>query len=142
MNISPIKTEADYDHSLAEINALFGATPDTPEGDRLEVLMALVEAYERKHYPIELPDPIAAIEYHLDSRGLPEEVLDELLGGRSHVVAVLERREPLTIEMIRNLYQGLGIPVEILMQAMIQDWDKPFSATPAGDYEYVTSMRR
>ena len=127
MNINPIKTEADYDQTLAEIYALFESAPDTPEGDRLEILITLVEAYEKKHYPIGLPDPIAAIEYYLDSRGLPEDVLDELLGGRSHAIAVMARREPLTMDMIRRLYQKLRIPVEILMQSMIQEWDKSVS---------------
>lgn len=138
MNINPIKTEADYDQALAEVYALFESEPDTPEGDRLEILITLVEAYEKIHYPIGLPDPIAAVEHYLDSRGLQEEVLDELLGGRSHVKAVMERREPLTIDMICSLYQKLGIPVDILMQSMIQDWDKPVSDTPIGEYEYTT----
>ena len=141
MDIYPIKTEEDYDRALEEIYALFEAHPDTPEGDRLDVLMTLVEAYERKHHPVGLPEPIAAIEHYLDSRGLQEEVLDELLGGRSHVKAVMERREPLTIDMIRRLYQGLKIPVDILMQSMIQEWDKPVSHIPVGEYEYAEPAR-
>lgn len=141
MNINPIKSEADYDQTLAEIYALFESAPDTPEGDRLEILITLVEAYEKIHYPIGLPDPIAAIEYHLDSRGLKEEVLDELLGGRSHAAAVMAGREPLTIDMIRRLYQNFGIPVDILMQSMIQEWDKPVSDTPVSGYEYAEPTR-
>ena len=142
MNINPIKTEADYKESLVEIKDLFEAAPDTPEGDRLEVLMALVEAYERQHYPFELPEPIAAIEYYMDCKGLSEADLEPYIGSRSQVCAVLQRREPLTIDMIRRLYQGLQIPVDVLMQSMIQEWDKPASDAPVGEYEYATPARQ
>ena len=116
MEIKPIKNEADYQASLKEIEQLFDAVPDTPEGDRLEVLSTLVEAYEEKHYSIPMPDPIEAILYHMESRGLSRRDLELLIGSRARVSEVLNRRRPLTMDMIRNLHKGLGIPAEILIQ--------------------------
>jgi HTH-type transcriptional regulator/antitoxin HigA len=116
MEIRPIKTEADYAAALEEIESLFDARPDTPEGDRLEVLVTLVEAYEEKHYPIPLPDPIEAIQYHLESRGLTRRDLEPYIGGRGRVSEILNRKRPLSIEMIRRLHTGLGIPAEVLIQ--------------------------
>jgi HTH-type transcriptional regulator/antitoxin HigA len=116
MEIKPIKNEADYQASLKEIEQLFDAVPDTPEGDRLEVLSTLVEAYEEKHYSIPMPDPIEAILYHMESRGLSRRDLEPLIGSRARVSEVLNRRRPLTMDMIRNLHKGLGIPAEILIQ--------------------------
>jgi len=116
MYIRPIKTEADYQAVLEEIERLFDAAPDTPEGDRLEVLTTLVEAYEEKHYPVLLPDPIEAIEYFVESRGLSRRDLEPYIGGRGRVSEVLNRKRPLTIEMIRRLHAGLGIPAEVLIQ--------------------------
>ncbi|HZO87717.1 MAG TPA: helix-turn-helix domain-containing protein [Chthonomonadaceae bacterium] len=116
MSLRPIKTEAEYEQVLKEIEALFEAQPDTPEGDRLEVLTTLVEAYERKHYPVLPPDPIEALLYHLESRGLTRRDLEPYLGSRARVAEVLNRRRALTIEMIRRLHNGLGIPAEVLIQ--------------------------
>jgi HTH-type transcriptional regulator/antitoxin HigA len=116
MDIRPIKTEADYQAALEEIEHLFDAALDTPEGDRLEVLTTLVEAYEGKHYPIPLPDPIEAIKYYMESRGLSRRDLEPYIGSRSRVSEVLNRRRPLSIEMIRRLYAGLGISAEVLIQ--------------------------
>ena len=116
MDIKPIKTEADYQAALEEIEGLFDAAPDTPEGDRLEVLVTLVEAYEEKHYSIPKPDPIEAILYHMESRGLTRRDLQPLIGSRARVSEVLNRKRPLTMEMIRNLHKGLGIPAEVLIQ--------------------------
>ncbi len=112
----PIKTDADYRDALTEVERLYGAAPDTPAGDRLEVLVTLIQAYETKHYQIPLPDPIAAIEYHLESRGLTRRDLEPYIGSRGRVSEVLRRRRPLTVEMIRRLHTGLGIPAEILIQ--------------------------
>lgn len=112
----PIRTEADYDQALAEIEALFEAQPETPEGDRLELLTALVEIYERKHHPILPPDPIEALLYHVESRGLTRRDLEPYLGSRARVAEVLNRRRALTIEMIRRLHQGLGLPAEVLIR--------------------------
>lgn len=116
MEIRPIKTEADYQAALEEIECLFDAAPNTPESNRLEVFTTLVEAYEAKHYPIPLPDPIEAIQYHLESRGLSRRDLEPYIGSRGRVSEVLNRRRPLSIEMIRQLYAGLGIPAEVLIQ--------------------------
>lgn len=116
MDIKPIKTETDYQSALKEIEKLFDAAPDTPEGDRLDVLVTLVEAYEEKHYSIPKPDPIEAILYHMESRGLTRRDLQPYIGSRARVSEVLNRKRPLTMEMIRNLHKGLGIPAEVLIQ--------------------------
>jgi HTH-type transcriptional regulator/antitoxin HigA len=116
MEISPIKNEVDYQAALKEIEILFDAATDTPEGDRLEVLTTLVEAYEERHYTIPAPDPIEAIFYHMESRGLTRRDLEPYIGTRARVSEVLNRKRPLTMEMIRNLHKGLGIPAEILIQ--------------------------
>ena len=87
-----------------------------PEADRLDVLTTLIEAYERKHHPISPPDPIEALLYHLESRGLTRRDLEPYLGGRTRVAEVLDRRRGLTIEMIRRLHEGLGLPAEILIR--------------------------
>ena len=116
MEIRPIKNEVDYQAALKEIEILFDAAPDTPEGDRLEVLTTLVEAYEERHYSIPAPDPIEAILYHMESRGLKRRDLEPYIGTRARVSEVLNRKRPLTMEMIRNLHKGLGIPAEVLIQ--------------------------
>lgn len=123
MNIKPIKTETDYQAALEEIEKLFEAAPDTPEGDQLEVLVTLVEAYEEKHYSIPKPDPIEAILYHMESRGLTRRDLQPYIGSRARVSEVLNRKRSLTMEMIRNLHKGLGIPAEILIQPYHTDKD-------------------
>ncbi|MBI5655827.1 MAG: transcriptional regulator [Geobacter sp.] len=116
MEIKPIKNEVDYQEALHEIELLFDAAPDTPEGDRLEVLATLVEAYEEKHYIIPMPDPVEAILYHIESRGLTRRDLEPYIGSRARVSEVLNRKRPLTMEMIRNIHKGLGIPAEVLIQ--------------------------
>src|SRR5439155_14037017 len=100
--IKPIKTEADYDAALAEIATLMDAEPGTPEGDRLDVLVTLVEAYEAKHWRIDPPDPIAAIKLRMEQRGLTRHDLEKILGSKSRVSEVLNRKRPLTLEMIRR----------------------------------------
>lgn len=116
MEIKPIKTEADYETALEEIDHLFGAEPGTPEGDRLEVLTTLVEAYEETHYPIPLPDPIEAIRYYMESRSLSRRDLESYLGSRARVSEILNRKRPLSLQMIRKLHNGLGIPAEVLIK--------------------------
>lgn len=116
MEIKPIKNDADYQAALEEIERLFDAAPDTPEGDKLEVLTTLVEAYEERHYSIPLPDPVEAILYHMESRGLSRRDIETYIGSRARVSEVLNRKRPLTMEMIRNLNKGLGIPAEVLIQ--------------------------
>jgi HTH-type transcriptional regulator/antitoxin HigA len=117
MEIQPIKTEADYQAALAEVERLFDATPGTSEGDRLDILATLVEAYEEQHYSLPPPDPIEAIEYYMDSRGLSRRDLEPYLGSRARVAEVLNRRRPLSLDMIRRLHAGLGIPADILIQS-------------------------
>ena len=116
MRIKPLKTEADYKEALKEIERIFDAAPGTREGDRLDVLTTLVEAYEEKHFHIPLPDPIEAILYYIESRGLTRRDLERYIGSRARVSEVLNRKRPLTMEMIRNLHKGLGIPAEVLIQ--------------------------
>jgi HTH-type transcriptional regulator / antitoxin HigA len=116
MDIRPIRTEAEYEAALAEIERLFDAALDTPEGDRLEVLARLVEVYEEQHDSIPAPDPIEAIKYHMESRGLCRRDLEPYLGSRARVAEVLNRQRPLSLEMIRRLHTGLGIAAEILIQ--------------------------
>ena len=116
MEIKPIKTEADYQTAMKEIERLFNAESDTPEGDRLEVLTTLVEAYEEKHYAIPLPDPVEAIQYYMESRGLTRRDLESYIGSRGQVSEIMNRKRSLSIKMIRRLHAGLGIPAEVLIQ--------------------------
>ena len=115
MDIKPIRTQRDYKLALAEVERLFDAKPGTPDGDRLDVLATLVEAYEQQHHPILPPDPVEAILYFMESRGLSRKDIEPFFGSRAKVSEVLNRRRPLSIEMIRRLHEGLGIPAEILI---------------------------
>jgi len=116
LELRPIKTETDYCAALNEIEKLFDAEPDTPEFDNLAVLTMLVEAYEQRHYPIEPPEPIEAILYYLESRGLSAHDLEPIIGNQREVTDILNRQEALTLEMIRRLHSSLGIPAEVLIQ--------------------------
>jgi HTH-type transcriptional regulator/antitoxin HigA len=116
MEIRPIKTEADYQAALAEIERLFDAAPNTPAGDRLDVLATLVEAYEAQHYSLPAPDPSAAILSHMESRARSRRDLEPYLGSRARVAEVLNRKRSLSLDMIRRLHAGLGIAAEILIQ--------------------------
>ncbi len=116
MDITPIKTDADYRAALAEIDVLMNAAPDTPDGDRLDVVATLVEAYEARHFPIAAPDPIAAIKFRMDQMGLTRKDLEPLLGTRGRVSEVLSGRRRLSLAMIRRLNAGLNIPAEVLIQ--------------------------
>ncbi len=116
MDIRPIKTEADYQAALAEIEQLFDAEPGTPQGDKLDVLTTLVEHYEQLHDAIPFPDPIEAIMYHMESRGLTRHDLEPYIGSRARVAEVLNRKRPLSIDMIRRIRAGLGISADVLIQ--------------------------
>ena len=116
MDIKPIKTESDYETALAEIERLMEAEPNTPEGDKLDVLTTLVETYEEKHYPINPPDPIEAIIHEMESQGLTRKDLERYLGTRARVSEILSRKRSLSLQMIRNLQEGLGISAEILIK--------------------------
>jgi HTH-type transcriptional regulator/antitoxin HigA len=117
MDIKPIKTKADYRAALKDIEGLMAARANTPEGERLDVLVTLVEAYERKHYPMELPDPIEAIKFRMESLGLKPKDLQPMIGGLNRVYEVLAYTRPLTLPMIRRLHEGLGIPAECLIKS-------------------------
>ena len=116
MQIRPIKTKADHRAALKEIERLMDAKPGTPAGDRLEVLTTLVDRYESEHEPVEPPDPIEALLYHMESRGLTRRDLEPYLGSRARVAEVLNRRRSLTIDMIRKLHEGLGISADVLIR--------------------------
>ncbi|WP_207459326.1 transcriptional regulator [Azospirillum sp. SYSU D00513] len=116
MQVSPIKTDADLASALSEIERFWDAEPDTDEGDRLDVLVTLVEAYERWHHPIPPADPIAAVEFMMEQRGLTRADLEPIIGSGGRVSEVLNRRGALTLPMIRRLSEELRIPAEILIQ--------------------------
>lgn len=116
MHIKPIKTDSDYRATLKEIDALMMAFPDTPEGERLDVLVTLVEAWERHHYPMALPDPVEAIRFEMERKGLTAKDLEPLIGRSNRVYEILARKRPLTLRMIWNLHSGLGIPAESLIR--------------------------
>lgn len=120
MKIKPIKTEADYQVALQEIDRLFDAACDTPEEELLEVLTILVEAYEAEHYPILPPDPIEAILHVMDAYQLEPGDLEPYIGNQEQVLEVLNRKRPLTLPMIRKLHNELGIPAEILIQSPLK----------------------
>lgn len=116
MDIKPIRNEADYEAALREIERLWGAKEGTPQGDRLDVLTTLVEAYEREHFPIDAPDPIEAIRFRLEQQGLDQRALVGVIGGRSRVYEVMHRKRALSLEMIRRLNKRFGIPAEVLIR--------------------------
>lgn len=116
MTIKPIHTEADYQAALAEIETLWDAPDGSPEADQLEVLSMLLEAYEKTAYPIQAPDPIDFLNYVMETRGLNRKDLEAYLGPRGRVSDILNRVRPLTLEMIRRLASGLGLPASVLIQ--------------------------
>lgn len=116
MEIRPLKTEADYEAAMTEIERLFDAAPNTPEGDRLDVLTTLVGVYEERNYPIPEPDPIEAIKYYMESRGLSQRDVAPYFGDTQRATEVLKRNRKLSISMIRRLNKGLGISADILIQ--------------------------
>lgn len=115
MEIKPIKTESDYLNALNEIEKIIDAKKDTPEGDKLDILVTLVEAYEENNYPILPPDPVEAIMHQMESQGLSRKDLEPLIGSRARVSEILNRKRSLTLNMIRKLQKGLGISAEILV---------------------------
>ena len=116
MDIRPIKTETDYEVALHEIERLMDAELDTPEGDRLDILVTLVEAYEAKHYPMTGPDPIAAILHRMEALSMTRKDLEPLLGTRRCVSEVLARKRPLSLPMIRKIAKTMRIPADVLIQ--------------------------
>ncbi len=116
MDIKPIKTNTDYRAALAEIETLMTAKLDTPEGERLDILVTLVEAYERRHFPLELPDPVEAIRFEMERKGLTPKDLEPMIGRSNRVYEILNRKRPLTLKMIWRLHRDLGIPAESLIR--------------------------
>jgi HTH-type transcriptional regulator/antitoxin HigA len=116
MEIKPIRNEVDYKAALIEIENLLESQPGTPEGDRLDVLVTLVEAYEAKHYPIPEPDdPVQVLEYYMESRGLTRSDLIKYMGSKERISEVFNRKRGLSLRMIQLLHTGLGIPADLLI---------------------------
>jgi HTH-type transcriptional regulator / antitoxin HigA len=116
MDIKPIKTDTDYRAALAEIETLMTASVDTPEGERLDILVTLVEAYEQRHFPLDLPDPVEAIRFEMEMKGLTPKDLEPMIGRSNRVYEILNRKRPLTLKMIWRLHRDLGIPAESLIR--------------------------
>lgn len=116
MNIKPIKTETEYDEALNRLDAIFDASPDTEEGNEAEILSLLIEDYEERHYPIEAPDPIEAIRIRMEEMNLNQKDLVGVIGGKSRVSEVLNRKRKLTVEMVRELEKALNISASVLIK--------------------------
>ena len=119
--IKPIRTEADYEAALTEVERLWGAKAGTPKGDRLDVLATLIEVYEERRYPIDPPDPIEAIKFRMEQQGLTRRDLEAMIGTRTRIAEVLTRKRALSIAMIRRLHEKLGIPAEVLIRPSRKD---------------------
>ena len=115
-NLKPIKTRADYEAAVAEMKRVWGAKSGTPDGDRLDILATLVDTYEAQHFPMDPPDPIEAIKFRMEQQGLTRKDLEGILGTRTRVAEVLNRRRGLSINMIRRLHEKLGISAEVLIR--------------------------
>jgi HTH-type transcriptional regulator/antitoxin HigA len=114
--VKPIRTKKDYERALAEVERLWGAKIGTPDGDRLDVLATLIDAYEAAHYPMDPPDPVEAIKFRVEQQGLTRKDLEPLIGTRTRVAEVLNRKRNLSIGMIRRLHAQLGISAEVLIR--------------------------
>lgn len=123
VDLKPIRSEADYDDALAQVENLWGAKAGTPEGDRLDILATLIDAYEAKTYPMDPPDPVEAIRFRMAQQGLTRKDLEPMIGPRNRVADVLNRKRSLSIDMIRKLHARLGISAEVLI--------RPSSGKPA-----------
>ncbi len=111
-----LKTENDYNQALSRIDEIFDAEPNTPEADELDLLVALVELYEKEHYPIEIPDPVSAIKFRMEQEGLTNSDMEKYLGSKSKVSEIFSHKRGLSLTMIRKLVEGLHIPAEILIK--------------------------
>lgn len=114
--LKPIRSDADYERALDEVERLWGAKSGTPEGDRLDVLATLMDAYEARHYPMDPPDPIEAIRFRMEQQGLTRKDLEPMIGTRTRVAEVLNRKRGLSISMIRRLHERLGISADVLIR--------------------------
>ena len=115
-NVKPIRSEADYDAALEDVEALWGAASGTPRGDQLDVLATLIDAYEAKHYPMDPPDPVEAIKFRMEQQGMTRKDLEPIIGTRTRIAEVLGRKRSLSIGMIRRLHDQMGISAEVLIQ--------------------------
>ncbi|SET62898.1 HTH-type transcriptional regulator / antitoxin HigA [Nitrosomonas marina] len=122
MEIKPIKTDADYRAALQEVESLMSAEPNTPEGEKLDILVTLIEAYEHKHFPLDLPDPVEAIKFEMEQKGLTVKDLEPMIGKSNRVYEVLNRKRTLTLKMIRKLHQELDIPAESLIKESVKTY--------------------
>jgi HTH-type transcriptional regulator/antitoxin HigA len=116
MDIRPIRNDADYRAALNEVEQLMFAQPDTPDGEKLDVMVTLIEAYEAKHFPMDLPDPVEAINYEMERKGLTVKDLEPMIGKSNRVYEILNHKRSLTLKMIWRLHEGLGIPAESLIK--------------------------
>jgi HTH-type transcriptional regulator/antitoxin HigA len=130
MEIKPIRTKADYRAALKEIEALMDAEAGTPQGERLDVLATLVEAYERRHFPMDLPDPVDAIKFRMEQSGLGPKDLVPMIGQLNRVYEILGRKRPLTLKMVWRLNRELGIPAESLIKQARPGRARPSRARP------------
>jgi HTH-type transcriptional regulator/antitoxin HigA len=115
MNIKPIHTKKDYEQALKRIEKIWGAKSGTPQGDELDILATLVDKYEEEHFPIEAADPIEALKYLMEEKGIERKDLVKVIGDKSKVSAILSRKRSLSKRMIKALHESFGIPYEILM---------------------------
>jgi HTH-type transcriptional regulator/antitoxin HigA len=115
IQVHPIQTEQDHDRALARIDELMGAKFGTPEGDELDILATLVDAYETKHYPMDAPDPITAIQFRMEQQGLTRKDLEPMIGSGVRVSEVMTGKRPLTLAMVRRVRSGLGISADLLV---------------------------
>ncbi len=119
--LKPIRTEADYEDAMGQMAALWGARSATPEGDRLDILATLVDAYEATQYPMDPPDPVEAIKFRMEQQGLTRKDLERMVGTRARVSEILNRQRNLSIGMIRKLHDVLGIPADVLIRPTRKD---------------------
>ena len=117
MEIKPIKSRKDYEQSLERLEMIFDASKGSPEGDELEILGLLIDTYEKENFPIELPDPVEAIKFRMEQLGYSQADLVKVMGLKSRVSEILNRKRKLSLEMIRQLHQQLNIPSEVLIQS-------------------------
>ena len=115
-DVKPIRSDADYEVALTEVERLWGAKSGTPRGDRLDVLATLIDAWEGEHHPMDPPDPIEAIKFRMEQQGLTRRDLEDIIGTRTRIAEVLNRKRALSIAMIRRLHERLGISAEVLIR--------------------------
>lgn len=115
-DVKPIRSEADYEAAMEEAATLWGAASGTPDGDRLDVLATLIDAYEAKHHAMDAPDPIEAIKFRMEQQGMTRKDLEDIIGTRTRIAEVFNRKRGLSIDMIRRLHVRLGISAEVLIR--------------------------